>query len=69
MKKISVTIAGRHLTSITLEEEFYAELRQIARERQLSLNALITEIDAIRTHQNLCSALRVYVLEYLKQKL
>jgi len=69
MKKISVTIAGRHLTSITLEEEFYAELRQIAQERRLSLNALITEIDAIRTHQNLCSALRVYVLEYLKQKL
>ncbi len=69
MKKISVTIAGRHLTSITLEEEFYVELRQIARERQLSLNALITEIDAVRTHQNLCSALRVYVLEYLKQKL
>lgn len=62
--KRSVRIAG-HPTSISLEPEFWAELTRIAGERGLSVNALVTEIDARRT-ANLSSALRVFVLNDLR---
>ncbi len=62
--KRSVRIAG-HPTSISLEPEFWAELTRIAGERSLSINALVTEIDARRT-ANLSSALRVFVLNDLR---
>lgn len=65
MKKRSVTIAG-HSTSISLEEEFWAELKSIAEADGISLNALITRIDKGRTG-NLSSALRLHVLKKLKR--
>ncbi|MEE6206512.1 MAG: ribbon-helix-helix domain-containing protein [Alphaproteobacteria bacterium] len=68
MIKISVLIANKHSTSISLEEEFYAELLTIASNRNMSLNQLITEIDANRTSPNLSSAVRLYILNYYKQK-
>ena len=70
MKKISVVIAGRHFTSITLEEEFYDLLQQIAVEKKCSINSLVTEIDMKRDDdKNLSSAIRVYLLQYLKDKI
>jgi predicted DNA-binding ribbon-helix-helix protein len=62
--KRSVSIAG-HQTSITLEDEFWAELKRIAALRGISLNKLVAEIDAKRTG-NLSSALRLYVLAEIK---
>ena len=62
--KRSVRIAG-HPTSISLEPDFWAELTRIAGERGLSINALVTEIDARRT-ANLSGALRVFVLNDLR---
>ncbi len=67
MLKKSVVIANRHQTSISLEEEFYVELQQIAKEQQLSINELITRIDSERQKNNLSSAIRIYILNYLKQ--
>lgn len=67
MHKYSVTIAGRHETSFTLEEEFFNELKQIASELRLSLNELVTAIDSERTTDNLSSGIRIYILNYLKQ--
>lgn len=61
LRKHSVTIAG-HATSLSLEEEFWRDLRTIARRRNLSVNALVSSIDAGRAG-NLSSALRVFVLE------
>ena len=61
LRKRSVTIAG-HATSLSLEEEFWRDLQAIARRRNLSLNALVSSIDAARAG-NLSSALRVFVLE------
>ncbi len=61
--KHSVVIAG-HATSITLEPEFWAQLKHIAKTRSLSLAALIAEIDQSRT-RNLSAALRVYVLDFV----
>jgi predicted DNA-binding ribbon-helix-helix protein len=64
MKKISVLIAGRHATSISLEDDFFAALTQIAGAQNISLNQLITEIDNNRKIENLSSAIRLYILHY-----
>ena len=63
--KRSVTIAG-HRTSISLEAEFWTELQLMALARQLSINALIAELDATRGAHNLSSALRLAVLAHVK---
>ncbi len=73
MRKRSITIHG-HQTSISLEDEFWEELAAIAKQRDLSLNALVTEIDKARTGPkggggNLSSTLRVYVLKQAKRKI
>lgn len=65
MKKRSVLIAG-HATSVSLEEEFWEALRELATARGLSINALIEEIDGERIG-NLSSAIRVHILNALKQ--
>ena len=61
LHKRSVLIAG-HATSISLEAEFWRDLRDVARRRRVSLNALIASVDATR-QGNLSSALRLFVLE------
>lgn len=68
LKKRSVRIAG-HETSITMEDAFWHVLREIAREKTLSLNALVTEIDQENSDGNLSSNIRVYILQYLQEKL
>ena len=61
--KRSVTIRG-HRTSLSLEQPFFDRLLAIAARRQLSLAALIAEIDDARPKDaNLSSALRIFVLE------
>ena len=59
IRKRSVRIAG-HRTSISLEEEFWADLASVAAARGVSVNALVTSIDAARGG-NLSSALRLFV--------
>lgn len=61
LRKRSVTLAG-HATSFSLEDEFWQALQTVARQRNLSVNALVSSIDVARTG-NLSSALRVFVLE------
>jgi predicted DNA-binding ribbon-helix-helix protein len=61
IRKRSVMIAG-HPTSLTLEQPFWEALREVARRRGTSLNALIGGIDAAR-RGNLSSALRLFVLD------
>ncbi len=65
MKKHSVNIHG-HQTSISLEEEFWSLLQQIAEKESLSLNKLIAKIDDQRAPDyNLSSAIRVYLLRQI----
>ena len=66
MHKRSIRIA-KHNTSISLEPEFWAELKRIAAAEKISLNALVAKIDGGRAG-NLSSALRVFVLKELKSK-
>jgi len=69
MHKKSITIDG-HRTSVALEADFWRELSAIARERQLSLNALIAEIDRGKGEPgNLSSALRLFVLRALRGRI
>lgn len=68
MQKLSVVIAGRHQTSISLEPEFIDELKIIATEKNMTINHLVTEIDSTRELENLSSAIRIYILNYLKKQ-
>ena len=43
------------------------ELEAIARQKGLSVNQLVTEIDSKREHENLSSAIRIYILNHLKK--
>lgn len=66
--KHSVTLRG-HRTSISLEALFWAELRAIAQEKSLPINALVAEIDAARGMESgLASAIRVYVLQVVMDR-
>ncbi len=66
MRKHSLVIAG-HATSVSLEQEFWDELKEIADRRGIALAALIAEVDAGRAEKNLSSALRLHVLRALKR--
>lgn len=59
--KRSIEIAGRE-TSISLEDPFWAKLKNIAASRGMTLQTLVTEIDRERTRPNLSSQLRMFVL-------
>ena len=59
--KRSIFIAG-HKTSLSLEDEFWDSLKEIAAERGMILGELVRTIDANRKHANLSSAIRLFVL-------
>ena len=61
--KRSVVIAG-HRTSISLEDAFWNELKEIASLRKMALSELIGSIDTERTHANLSSAIRLFVIDF-----
>jgi predicted DNA-binding ribbon-helix-helix protein len=57
-----------HKTGASLEDAFWKSLKEIAAARNMSLNALAREIDQKRQHANLSSAIRVFVLEYYRER-
>jgi predicted DNA-binding ribbon-helix-helix protein len=66
VKKRSIIIR-RQRTSISLEDDFWACIRQIARERATTASELIGVIDAGRGNgSNLSSAIRVFVLDHYR---
>jgi predicted DNA-binding ribbon-helix-helix protein len=67
IRKRSVTLKG-HQTSVSLEAEYWSELRRMADAAGISLAALIERIDADRKGDNLSSALRLAVLTDLKAR-
>ena len=68
MTKRSVLLQG-HATSVSVEDDFWAELKRMAAEAGLSVAAIIERIDGERRAPNLSSALRLAVLADLKAKL
>jgi predicted DNA-binding ribbon-helix-helix protein len=66
IRKHSATLHG-HRTSFSLEDDFWEELKAIAIAREISIAGLISEVDDGRGgDHNLSSALRLYVLKWLK---
>ena len=62
-------IIARHKTSISLENEFWRALWEIAGRRNMRLSELVTSIDAERVHPNLSSAIRLFVLTFYRLEL
>ena len=62
--KRSLSIAG-HRTSLSLEPEFWLELKKIAAKERKTIATLVSEIDAARGERNLSSAIRVWILQSL----
>jgi predicted DNA-binding ribbon-helix-helix protein len=65
--KHSVVVKKRK-TSITLEDDFWQALHEIAKFRRVSLSRLISSIDADRQFTNLSSAIRLFVLRFFKEE-
>lgn len=65
--KRSVVIGG-HKTSVSLEEPFWNEVRSIAAVKRMSVSHLLQKIDDERQNGNLSSAIRVYVLQQLRER-
>lgn len=66
IRKRSVSIRG-HRTSFSLEDAFFAEIERLAASRELTVAALVAEVDEARDRSvNLSSALRLHVLSALK---
>ena len=62
MKKHSVELSG-HRTSLAIEDEFWIELKKIAKQKNISLRQLLIQIDNAHVH-NLASSIRLFVLKY-----
>jgi predicted DNA-binding ribbon-helix-helix protein len=66
--KRSIVAAG-HKTSVSLEDAFWEGLKEIARGRNINLSELVGAIDSERQHGNLSSAIRLFVLDFYRNKL
>lgn len=65
--KRSIVIAG-HKTSVSLEDAFWASLKEIATARDLTLSDLVATIDTSRHAGNLSSAIRLFVLDHYRAR-
>jgi predicted DNA-binding ribbon-helix-helix protein len=65
--KRSFSIAG-HRTSISLEGEFWEALKAAAAAEEVPVARLIARIDAARGQSGLSSAVRVWVLDYYRER-
>jgi predicted DNA-binding ribbon-helix-helix protein len=59
-------IRNGHKSSISLEDQFWDALREIADHEQVTISTLVATIDHERTTSNLSSAIRVYVLDHFR---
>lgn len=66
IEKHSISIMG-HRTSVTLESEFWDELKIISEREHKSISQIIADIDENRGYKNLSSNIRVFVLRQLKK--
>jgi predicted DNA-binding ribbon-helix-helix protein len=66
--KRSIVISG-HKTSVSLEDDFWNGLKQIGRENKTTLSGLVADIDVRRLHNNLSSAIRVFVLHHFRAQI
>ena len=65
--KRSIVIDG-HKTSVSLENAFWKDLKEIAQTQQSTLSKLVATIDERRQQGNLSSAIRLFVLEHRRNE-
>jgi predicted DNA-binding ribbon-helix-helix protein len=63
--KRSIVIDG-HKTSVSIEDAFWRDLKDIAHTQQATLSKLVARIDETREQGNLSSAIRLFVLEHFQ---
>ena len=63
--KRSIELARRK-TSVSLENEFWEALGEIARNKNIPIAVLIEQIHNNRTGNNLSSSIRLFVLSYFR---
>jgi predicted DNA-binding ribbon-helix-helix protein len=63
--KRSIAIYG-HKTSVSMEDEFWGGLQEIADYKSVALPALVERIDRDRSTVNLSSAIRIFVFNYFR---
>jgi predicted DNA-binding ribbon-helix-helix protein len=63
--KRSVVVDG-HKTSISLEEPFWSGLKEIAHAQGATVGQTVAEIDKGRKQANLSSAIRLFVLDHVR---
>ncbi len=66
--KRSIVIAG-HKTSVSLEDEFWSGLKEIARGQRATLSKLVGDVDTRRQHGNLSSTIRLFVLDHYRTRM
>jgi predicted DNA-binding ribbon-helix-helix protein len=64
--KRSILING-HKTSISLENEFWLGLHDVARSKNVPVAKLVEQIDRDSDNVNLSSAIRIFVFNQLKK--
>ena len=64
--KHTVVING-HNTSVFVEDDFWVELKKISNEKRVSISELISLIDQNKKKSNLSSAIRLYILNHLRE--
>jgi predicted DNA-binding ribbon-helix-helix protein len=61
-------VVGGHRTSVSLEDDFWKTLKEIAHGHRVTLSDLVGSIDSQRAHGNLSSTLRLFVLNHYRQR-
>ena len=65
--KRSVKIDGQP-TSVSLEDGFWNALKEIAAAQDTTAQELVLKINSERTHGNLSSVIRQYILSYYRER-
>ena len=63
--KRSIVVAG-HKTSVSLENEFWSALKEIARVQGATISNIVGDIDIRRNEGNLSSAIRLFLFDHYR---
>jgi predicted DNA-binding ribbon-helix-helix protein len=67
IKKRTIIVRGNK-SGVSMEQSFWDALKEIAATNNVGLPEIVTTIDTDREHATLSSAIRVFVLDYYRQR-
>ena len=59
-------VVDGHRTSVRLEPVMWDALHDIAHRRQVTVDALVTEVNSQRSASSLTAAIRIYIVEFYR---